>query len=664
MKFKSIVYLLFISSFFHIGCSPKPSESLKIYVSENGDDKNAGSSSSPLKTLDFAINKTRETNGKKVIIVKKGKYFDVNLKLTKEDKNLTIKGEEGSSPMLFGGIKLENLKKEGKFIYADVPNTRNRNWDFRMIQVNGKYKERARSPEKGAFTHLNNFDVRWLSSEAGGWERKPTDEEKTTLKYIPEDIKNIDVNNAELTIYHEWDETLVGLKSHNIENNTLKFDNESQHPPGAFAKRNKNAQTYVVWNTLEGMTKPGQWFLDRTNERLYYWPTENENISSLQIIVPKYQNIITLEKGTSNISIENLTLTSTTTKLITGGYGAMRFEGAISGKNIDDVSLINLNIKNIGGWALKLLGNNIKITNSEIENCGAGAIFYRGKNIEIKQNRLHDIGLIYKSAVGIFGQGNKNTISQNEIYNMPYCGINGIGNNSLVEGNVIHNIKTFMQDGGAIYMFGHKNTKVKNNVVLSKLNSGIKTYAYYLDEGCENCVVENNLSYNAKVPIQAHMTRNCSYKNNVFLDKGPQSIAYANSSELTFEKNILVADSIIFKGPTESSPKYIKGKQGKVMKGYSSAIGITSWKNNIFNSNSGDIKLRQLAQYDKVSEDQLTPFNGTLFSEIKLIGIESGKLNLSNDALLKSQGIELQDFSKAGYKTNLTELIKVYYPED
>ncbi|WP_298365651.1 right-handed parallel beta-helix repeat-containing protein [uncultured Lutibacter sp.] len=662
MRLTPIYTLLIFSLLVFTVSSCRETNNVQYHVSITGNDTNDGSIDSPFKSIKRAIIETRKTNGEKTILIHPGKYYNVNIKLTNKDNSLVIKAGSEVAPTLFGGVKFTDFKTEDKFIYAEVPNTRNREWDFRMIQVNGNYQERARFPEKGAFTHLNVFDVRWLSSEAGGWERKPTQTEKTTLKYIPEDLNpEIDINNAELTIYHEWDETLVGLKEHDKKNHILKFDNESQHPPGAFAKRNKNAQTYVVWNTKEGMLKPGQWYLDRTRERLYYWPEKGEDISKLEVVVPKHQNIISLEPNTKNITIEGLNLSSTTTKLITGGYGANRFEGAISGKKVSDISLKNVTIKNVGGWGIRLNGDNISVKESEIYNCGAGAISFRANNFRIKNNKLHDIGLVYMSAVGIIGGGNNNTISYNEIYNMPYCGINGLGNNSLVEGNVIHNIKTFMQDGGAIYMFGHKNTIVKDNVVLSKLESGINVYAYYLDEGCENCVVENNLSYNAAVPVQAHMTRNCTYKNNVFLDKGLQSIAYANSSDMTFEKNVLVANSIIFKGPTNTSPEHIKGELGKVMKGYSSAIGITSWKNNIFNSDSKSIRLRQLAQYDAVAEDELTPIEGTIFSNVELKGIETGQLNLTTDSIVKSQGIQLKDFSKAGYKTNLTELINYYY---
>ncbi|AUP80500.1 right-handed parallel beta-helix repeat-containing protein [Flavivirga eckloniae] len=638
---------------------------LFLYVSTTGLDTNIGSEAEPFLTIEKALAESRKSNGEKNIVVKEGSYFNVNLELGRSDSNLTLRAEGDKKPILYGGQKITNFKAEGDFVYADVAGTRHREWDFRVVEVNGEIRERARFPEKGAFTHLNEFDVRWLSSEAGGWERKPTQLEKTTLKYNPEDLsETLDVNNAELTIYHEWDETLVGLKGHDVANNILHFDNESQHPPGAFAKRNPNAQTYVVWNTVEGMTKPGSWYLDRTRERLYYWPKEGESISELEIVVPRFQNIIKFNNGIKNVTISGFTLASTTTKLVTGGYAALKFEGAISGKDIRNISLENLTIKNVGGWGVKFSGKDVSINGCDIKNCGAGAISYRGKNVKINNNKLHDIGLVYSSAVGIIGNGDSNTISHNEIYNMPYCGINGIGSNSLVEGNIIHNIKTFMQDGGAIYMFGHKNTVVRNNVVLSKPDSGIKVYAYYLDEGCKNCVVEHNVSYNAMVPVQAHMTKACRYENNIFIDEGDQVIAYANSSDLSFKKNILIANSIDFKGPDKSSPDFVKKESNRVMKSYSSAIGITSWENNIFYSVSDTINLNQLAQYELVKKKPLKALDGTVFESPELQGVMEGNFSSSNKALITSKDIHLQSFSSAGWNSDLPGLISIYYNPD
>ena len=69
----------------------------------------------------------------------------------------------------------------------------------------------------------------------------------------------LDLKNAEITVYHMWDESVVGVKSLDPATQVIRFANPAGHPPGAFGVHN-----YVVWNVREGMTAPGQWYLDRT----------------------------------------------------------------------------------------------------------------------------------------------------------------------------------------------------------------------------------------------------------------------------------------------------------------------------------------------------------------------------------------------------------------
>ena len=139
----------------------------------------------------------------------------------------------------------------------------------------------------GAFRHCSTFDGRWMSTTAGGWDRKPTDEELTHMRYQSEDLGPwLDVNNAELTIFHAWDESLVGLTAIDHEQQVLTFANPSQHPPGAFGNWQDHANTYIVWNVREGMTRPGQWYLDRTADKVVYWPLAGESAKSLMAVAP------------------------------------------------------------------------------------------------------------------------------------------------------------------------------------------------------------------------------------------------------------------------------------------------------------------------------------------------------------------------------------------
>ena len=231
------------------------------------------------------------------------------------------------------------------------------------------------------------------------------------------------------------------------------------------------------------------------------------------------------------------------------GVAAAELGGALSGAGVRDIRLVDVTVRNVGGWAYRLEGNGLTFEGCEACNTGAGGIGYRGDDVTIARSRIHSIGLVYQSAVGIMGSGLRNRISHCEIFDTPYCGINNVGDESLVEGNLIYSIKTFMQDGGAIYVFAAKRLTMRGNVILGDPAKRVRVNAYYLDERSEDSVVEQNLAVNSLRPVQSHMTRNCTYRNNVFIDRGEQHISAANSSGLTFNKNVLMAHKIIFRAP-------------------------------------------------------------------------------------------------------------------
>ncbi|HLB73884.1 MAG TPA: hypothetical protein VJJ98_07685, partial [Sedimentisphaerales bacterium] len=148
------------------------------------------------------------------IVMQPGRYFlDKPLELSDQDTGLTVESAPGAGACLIGGRMITGWKKDGERFYsASLPGVKEGKWDFRTLVVNGRYCRRARLPEKGTFAHLSSFDVPWMTTTGGGWKRKPTDEELTTLKYKPDDLGGwLDVKNAEITIYHMWDESLIGL---------------------------------------------------------------------------------------------------------------------------------------------------------------------------------------------------------------------------------------------------------------------------------------------------------------------------------------------------------------------------------------------------------------------------------------------------------------------
>jgi hypothetical protein len=142
-----------------------------------------------------------------------------------------------------------------------------------------------------------------LPAVAGHWERQPTREELTTMPYDPKDIPaTLDVRNAEVRLYHMWAESLVGVATNDTQRHALILSSEPAWPPGAL-----NRRKYVIYNTREGMTHPGQWYLDRTAGRLVYWPRAGEDMAKMKIIAPTTERVISLA-GKRDKPVQRITL--------------------------------------------------------------------------------------------------------------------------------------------------------------------------------------------------------------------------------------------------------------------------------------------------------------------------------------------------------------------
>ncbi len=275
------------------------------HVSPDGNDAWSGRTAAadekkddgPLATLGAALQSSRkQTTAARRIVLGPGRYYlEQTLVLDARDTDLTIEGAGMGKTIVYGGRWITGWHKEGeRFWAADVAEVKAGTWDFRALVVNDRLCPRARLPKTGRLEHESRFPVRWMSTAGGGWERKPTQEELTTLKYAEGDLGSwLSVRNAEITVYHMWDESMVGMAAHDPKTRTLTFSTPSKSPPGAFG-----VNGYVVWNLREGMTEPGQWYLDRDAGRILYWPPADEDMTKALAVAPCVESIFDIQ-GTS-----------------------------------------------------------------------------------------------------------------------------------------------------------------------------------------------------------------------------------------------------------------------------------------------------------------------------------------------------------------------------
>jgi hypothetical protein len=599
--------LVFIVALQFISCS-KPG----IYVATDGNDQNSGSWSKPVATIGKAIELSR-TEMSKAIIIREGKYYEVSCTLSAIDSGLNISGEPHKKVYLYGGTKITNWKQEGEWLVSDAPGTRDRLWDFRILIVNDSLRSRARLPEDGSFLHQNEWPYEWQSSQ-GGWSKKPTNEELTTMFYNPKDLGGwLDTRNAELTIFHAWDDSYVGLQSIDTIKNFVTFTYPATHPAGAFASWVERAKTYIVWNTKEGMKHPGQWYLDRTAEKIYYWPYSYEKISNIEVLAPTQNQIIKFDKGARNITLENLKLSCAGAPMSNTGYGTTSIQGAIQATGVNHLTLKNISIQNVAGWAIKIRGSDIDISDGEFSNAGAGGINYQGNNISLERCGINNLGKLYFGAVGINGGGKNNLVSHCELFNIPYAAINGLGKSSLAEYNLIYNFKLELKDGGAIYCYGGDSTIYRNNAALFKKSNSIVGWTYYFDELSKNCIMENNLAVNSLAPVHNHMANEIIIRNNLFIDQGKQTINSILCSNVHFKGNTFVADTVVFAGPTGEPLSKAKASYNFVFQKFYDANGIVEFRNN--NLYCDKILREILHMYDPNRIENFDPIENTHISD-------------------------------------------------
>ena len=512
-------------------------------VSPDGRDGGTG-------TLEAARDAARQAGGgPHRIVVMPGDYFlSGTFELDTRDNGLVIEAGEGGEATLYGGRLVTGWKPDGdKFWCADMPGVKEGTVDFRALIVNGRMPERACLPESGTFLHRSEWKgARYIS---GSWDPKPTREQLTTMLYNPQDIPaTLDVRNAEVRVYSMWLEALCGVVENDKQRQAFVLSSPTVHPPGAWGVRR-----YVIFNTREGMFRPGQWYLDRTAGRVVYWPLPDEDMTHARVVAPRLERIVHIagkkDGAVERVTIRGLKLQATTTPLGAGGFCSHLFDGALRLEWARQCAAEGLEICNVGGQGVVLTSWNeaCRIVDCHVHHTGACGIKIIGSGAGplVSGNHIHHLGVHYPSAVAFYGEHHHPKglrIHRNEIHDGPYSGIVCFGANHRIEENLIHRVMREMQDGAAVY--GHlTHGLLRGNVVrdVVKVGQGFGAAAYYLDEQSRDCLVERNVSIGVARPMQNHITRDITVRHNVFIAEGDMELPCSRSADLIFEGNTLFA---------------------------------------------------------------------------------------------------------------------------
>ena len=508
-----------------------------------------GSPSKPFSSLEDAVKASRASKGgPNEILVHNGIYrLEKTLRLGAQDRRLCIRALEPGKAILSGSKAVTGWRPvEGRpWLVADVPEAREGLF-VRALVVDGKFAPRAEYPGKGSqLENTNEWTVRWLSSVGNGWERPPTHEEYTTMTVKPGDLPDtMDFASADVRVFHEWDNSLVRGASYDPTTLTVKFAEECRFPPGSFKRHG-----YVVYNVKEGMTEPGQWYLDGKTGQLFYWPRPGEQAAMPTVEIPVLETIMTIGYGGKDtlvgLRLSGLVFENAKVPLKRPSFSGRGINAALMGCRMFDTTFENLTFRNNGGLGI-VLSQNAKLTlrESRFVDTGSCAVQLAGSDFDISRNKFLDSGAVFTSAAGVCLSGNDIRFCNNEIDGAPYCGVSYGGRGNLFASNRVSRVMQLLHDGAAFYGMSVGCTFRGNHVIDNK-PADRGRHAFYYDEGSKDgLVVDNVIEGGFRVAMHNHMSRNIVISNNVIRTPGSAAISFSRSRNCVFVGNEIHAASL------------------------------------------------------------------------------------------------------------------------
>gem|GEM_PF-3848725 len=276
---------------------------------------------------------------------------------------------------------------------------------------------------------------------------------------------------------------------------------------------------YYYFNVLEELDAPGEYYLDKDNARLYYYP--DADIESARLVVSSLADSAILVEEAENITLDGL-----------------RIEGVrgtgIKIKNSRNIILQNVTVSGTGMAGVDIDGGmDNGLLGCEISNNGGDAVKLRGGDWftlspaghYVCDSYLHNFSQRKKSyTAGVTVAGAGFTIQNNIIADAPHTGIFIRGNDVTIKNNILRDLVQDARDMGAIYSvdsYGWRGTQIYNNHF-----ENIRNLKEDAPIGSVKCIYLDNF------------TSGYSIHHNLFLDSD-HGIHLGGGRENRFYQNIL-----------------------------------------------------------------------------------------------------------------------------
>ncbi|MBO4219778.1 MAG: hypothetical protein J5933_02510 [Clostridia bacterium] len=509
--------------------APAPSSAGKtFYVSPDGSDEGDGTEEQPLASFAGAVSAVRaykEENGVPEggieVLFAGGRYvIDSQIVLGPEDS-----GEEGR-PVLYRAVADEEVILDGGVIidpaafgplsdsvmaklgsedasehvleadlalagcydlagrtdYTELSNTTRYTGYRQELYVDDVRQNSARWPDSG-------YEITEIKKAGGSMSELVIPEEKaakwageTALRYYGYPYLDWSANNVqEDKISIDAERSVLSLPEMKYSQDTIK-------------------SKYYVYNALCELDSPGEYYWDVGAGKLYYYP--DGDLSGKKIVFSQFAGEWICLKGASHVAFSGFTAENARDCIFANSE---EDEDATS-----DISLYGCTFRDLGTFAVRLYGSEIRIEKCCFYNIGAGCVVLTGGkakgmvcgNSLVKNCVFHDWAQTFTTGTSaVWTSGYGFTISHNEMSFAPHKAVELKCGESVVEYNYIHDVCRETSDAGSVYIgrrWDWSKNEIRYNLIrnIIDVTFGGLPHAIYLDDMVSGQRVYGNVMEN------------------------------------------------------------------------------------------------------------------------------------------------------------------------
>ena len=487
--------------------APDSGETVVFVVSYSGSDANPGTERKPFATLHRAQEAVRQLlkrSSPVKVLVREGTYYlNTPLGLSPEDSG------SKDAPTLYAAYPSERVTiSGGRKLTCDWTAYRNDimmtkvdpGLEFTQLFINGRRQIRARYPNYDASDPGKSGYVEAAGPIPAGTASPfaGPDDDMTFSTQAPRGIrfdpstftKNKWANpeEAEIHIFQAayWGNLQWRIKGIDFGSDSIWFGDGGQqigakwsNHPAVVNERSR----FFIDNVFEELDSPGEWFLNKQTNTLYYYPERGTDLLSALVEVPILEQAIefsgTQQEPVRHVSLQGFRITQTATTYLKAyevpslSDWSIHRGGAVFAEGTRNCTIENCWFDAVGGNAVFVNNYNreFAVVGCKVTEAGDSAICFVGDmektdgtqrafpfECQASNNLIHDCGFYGKQVAGVYiSRAKRIKASHNFIHDMPRAAIcigDGTWGGHVIEYNQTHNTVRETSDHGPFNAWG------------------------------------------------------------------------------------------------------------------------------------------------------------------------------------------------------------------